>query len=57
MTGHEGSDHSTTGQRILRHGNWKPGKIGENISFGKNTGEDGNSVSPPIERSHSVVGG
>ena len=41
MTGHEGSDHSTTKQRIERHGNWKPGSIGENISFGKNTGEDG----------------
>ena len=40
MTGHEGSDHSTTKQRIERHGSWKPGTIGENISFGKATPED-----------------
>ncbi|CAD8070257.1 unnamed protein product [Paramecium primaurelia] len=40
MTGHEGSDHSTTKQRIERHGSWKPGTIGENISFGKSTAED-----------------
>ncbi|CAD8103405.1 unnamed protein product [Paramecium sonneborni] len=40
LTGHEGSDHSTTKQRIERHGSWKPGTIGENISFGKQTAED-----------------
>lgn len=44
MTGHEGSDHSSTRDRIERYGRWKPGSIGENISFGKNSGEDGLTI-------------
>ena len=38
ISGHEGTDKSKTKDRIERYGSWKPGSIGENISFGKSTG-------------------
>ena len=37
ISGHEGTDKSKTKDRIERYGSWKPGSIGENISFGKST--------------------
>lgn len=33
LTGHDGSDGSTTDQRVSRHGKWT-GSVGENISYG-----------------------
>ena len=39
IAAHDGSDGSTMKSRIERHGSWN-GRIGENISFGKDTGRD-----------------
>lgn len=41
-TGHTGTDGSNTSKRISRYGLWKPGPAGQNISYGKVTGQEGN---------------
>ena len=38
-TGHQGSDNSSMSDRLNRHGQWLK-TIGENISYGANTGRD-----------------
>ncbi|CAD8158793.1 unnamed protein product [Paramecium pentaurelia] len=40
ITGHTGSDGSNTSKRISRYGLWKPGPAGQNISYGKLTGQE-----------------
>lgn len=40
VTGHVGTDGSSLEDRIERYAEWM-GSIGENISFGQKTGEDG----------------
>ena len=40
VTGHTGTDGSSMGDRIERYGEWNI-TIGENISYGQTTGEDG----------------
>lgn len=40
VTGHDGTDGSTMDARISRYGEWS-GHVGENISYGEDTGEDG----------------
>lgn len=44
MTGHTGTDGSSMGDRIERYGEWNI-TIGENISYGQTTGEDGKKIS------------
>ncbi|KAM3127860.1 hypothetical protein pb186bvf_020050 [Paramecium bursaria] len=39
VTGHDGTDGSTMDARISRYGEWS-GHVGENISYGEDTGED-----------------
>ncbi|CAD8074642.1 unnamed protein product [Paramecium sonneborni] len=39
-TGHTGTDGSNTSKRISRYGLWKPGPAGQNISYGKITGQE-----------------